>query len=182
MLRYEKERKAEIESIAKHNDWKINFRDNNISNEGLINFCTVLKDTPYDKFTKIDFCVNSDLSDRGLLTYSKFLAEHYMIRYLMLSGKLSSGGEIDFFRDLRNLSNLKVISFYGMELSSDSMAFVNVILENNKRIEKFILNNSNKKITHIGTEMLRNHKLTNCSSRKLDDRRWRRWNTCKCVV
>ena len=134
---------------------KINFRDNNISNEGLINFCTVLKDTSYDKFTKIDFCLNSDLSDRGLLAYSNFLSEHNMIQYLMLSGKLSKGGEIDFFRNLRNLSNLKIISFYGMELSSETMAFVNKIFENNKHIEKFILNSSNKKITHTGMEMLR---------------------------
>jgi Ran GTPase-activating protein (RanGAP) involved in mRNA processing and transport len=133
---------------------KVNFRNNYISNTGLISFCQILKETPFDKFVKIDFCVNTDLSDMGLLEYSKFLSEHHMIKYLLLSGKLSTGGEIDFFRNLKNLSNLKVISFHGMDLSSETMNFVNVILDNNKKLEKFNLNSSIKKIFHTGMSLL----------------------------
>ena len=131
---------------------KVNFRHNYIGNIGLQNFCTILKDAPKDKFSKLDFNGNM-FSDIGLIQYAKFLSEHYMNRYLAVSGKLSDGGMNDFLRYLKKMNNLKVIDFYSMDLPPDTMDFLNDILLNNKNIQHFTLSN-NKRILSSGMELL----------------------------
>ena len=131
---------------------KINFKQNYIGNYGIKSFCEILKDTAKDKFSKLDFNSNP-LSDIGLIEYAKFLGEHIDNKYLAISGQLSGGGENDFFRVLKRMNNLKVIDFYSMDLNSDTMDFLNEIMQNNKNIKEFTLSN-NKKIGANGMRLL----------------------------
>ena len=146
---------------------KINFRNNSITSQGIIQFCTILKLEPIDRFRKIDFSVNY-LDDSGLSEYGFFLSRFENITSLVLSDRFSKNSLNNYFVYCENLTNLKKILFYQINLTEESTNHLCQILLNNKNIEKLMISsnrNLHDGILDISQGIQHNLKLTHLSLR-----------------
>ncbi len=121
---------------------KISFKDNYINNKGIIEFCYLLKDTPFDKFTKLDFSLNI-ISHEGLVEYSNFLNTHYTNEIFAISGKITLEEQKKFFINCETLNNIKTIIFFPFEIYNENYFYLNKILMNNKNIKSIFFTNNN---------------------------------------
>ena len=126
---------------------KINLKNNSITSEGIIQFCSILKNEPIERFEKINFSLN-DLDDTGLSDYGLFISRFQNITSLLLSNNFSKTSLNNYFIYCQNLSNLKKIKFYQINLTEESSHNFTQILLNNKNIEK--LNISSNRNLHDG--------------------------------
>ena len=146
---------------------KIKFKDNSITSEGIIQFCSILSQEPIDRFSKIDFSVNY-LDDVGLSDYGFFISRFQNITSLVLSDRFSKNSLKNYFIYCQNLTNLKKIIFYQINLTEESTEHLKYILLNNKNIEKLILStnrNLHDGIIDISQGIEHNLKLTHISFR-----------------
>ena len=146
---------------------KIKFKDNSITSEGIIQFCSILSQEPIDRFSKIDFSVNY-LDDVGLSDYGFFISRFQNITSLVLSDRFSKNSLKNYFIYCQNLTNLKKIIFYQINLTEESTEHLKYILLNNKNIEKLILStnrNLHDGIIDICQGIEHNLKLTHISFR-----------------
>ncbi len=74
--------------LINNNIKKISFKNNYITNAVIIEFCNLLKESKYDKFTKLDFS-NNFIFHEGLFAYSKFWNSHYTNKIFSISGKIT---------------------------------------------------------------------------------------------
>jgi Ran GTPase-activating protein (RanGAP) involved in mRNA processing and transport len=120
---------------------KINLKNNSITSEGIIQFCSILKNEPIERFEKINFSLN-DLDDTGLSDYSLFISRFQNITSLLLSNNFSKTSLNNYFIYCQNLSNLKKIKFYQINLTEESSHNFTQILLNNKNIEKLSISSN----------------------------------------
>ena len=120
---------------------KINLKNNSITSEGIIQFCSILKNEPIERFEKINFSLN-DLDDTGLSDYGLFISRFQNITSLLLSNNFSKTSLNNYFIYCQNLSNLKKIKFYQINLTEESSHNFTQILLNNKNIEKLSISSN----------------------------------------
>ncbi len=122
---------------------KLILSNNFIGNEGISTFCHILKDTPNDKFTKLDFSSNI-YSDQGLISFSEFLKNHTTNQHLIITVKIDQEYQKKFLENCGSLNNLKVINFSSVDLISENIQYLANIISNNKNLQKFIFTNNSK--------------------------------------
>jgi len=122
---------------------KLILANNFIGNDGISTFCEILKNTPNDKFTKLDFSSNN-YSDQGLISFSEFLKKHTTNQHLIITVKIGKDYQRKFLENCKSLNNLKVINFNQVDLFSENIQYLANIISNNKNLKTFIFTNNSK--------------------------------------
>lgn len=122
---------------------KLIVSNNYIGNNGMSSFCDILKNTPNDKFLKLDFSSNN-YGDQGLISFSEFLKNHSTNQHLIINCKIGKDYQKKFFENCVSLNNLKTIELYSIDLYSENMQYLVDVISNNKNIKYFRFSNNSK--------------------------------------
>ena len=142
---------------------KLNFKYNYITNEGILQFCLILKNEPDDRFIKIDFRMNP-IDKNGLSELDFFLSKFKNISKILYMNFYANATFDNLFYYTKCLNNLKQVIFLGYYIPAYCVQDLNDLLLNNKNIEKIILSihrdNDNNQIKTICPGIKHNSKIT----------------------
>ena len=141
----------------------MNFKYNSITNEGIIGFCSILKDEPEDRFTKIDFRMNP-IDKIGLSELDFFMSKFKNISKILYMNIYANATFENLFYYTKSLNSLKKFIFVGNYLPDICTGDLNDLLLNNRNIEKIFMSiyrdNEQNKIKNICPGIKHNSKLT----------------------
>ena len=117
---------------------KIDFSKNSINNQGLIEFCDILKNEPENRFTKINFQYNY-VSDLSINNYGEFIQNFPGQTFLSLTHRINSNNQVNYFNYCKKLTKLKKIMIQNVVFQENTAKLFNEILLNNKNIESLYI-------------------------------------------
>ena len=106
---------------------KIDFSKNSINNQGLIEFCDILKNEPENRFTKINFQYNY-VSDLSINNYGEFIQNFPGQTFLSLTHRINSNNQVNYFNYCKKLTKLKKIMIQNVIFQENTAKLFNEIL------------------------------------------------------
>ena len=121
---------------------KLDFSQNSITNNAVVDFSEILKNEPEDRFLKINFQYNS-INDLSIDHFGEFIQRYPNQRFVSLTNRISAEKKINFLNFCKKLKNIKKIMFQNFRFDEETSNLFNDILKNNENIENiFIYYNS----------------------------------------